>query len=78
MIEAVCKVFEIKSGAIEIGCDGISALKQGIVDTDVTNPQQPQFDLIAAIRGALRRVPISWKPRHVKGHQENDESAVLD
>ena len=78
MVEAVCNVFEIKSGAVEIGCDGISALRQGIVDTDTINPHQPQFDLIAAIRGALRRVPIAWKPRHVKGHQDDDESAVLD
>ena len=78
MIESVCEVFEIKKGVVEIGCDGISALKQGIVDSDVTNPHQPQFDLIAAIRSALRRVPIVWKPRHVKGHQDDDESAVLD
>ena len=78
MVEAVCKVFRIQSGSIEIGCDGISALRQATAETDLSNPHLSQFDLIAAIRHIIHRTPIKWKARHVKGHQDDDETIVLD
>ena len=78
MIEAVCHVHNIKEGKVEIGCDGIQALRYGTEDSDITPSKYPQFDLIAAIRHTMRRCPVAWNPQHVKGHQDDDKNAILD
>ena len=78
MIEVVCSYYEIKGGMVELGCDGIQALRQATASTDTTDPRNPQYDLISATKQAMRRCPIAWKTRHIKGHQDNDGNAVLD
>ena len=78
MIELICMYFMIEKGTVEVGCDGLQALKQATFNSDITNPKYPQFDLISAIRQAMRRCPINWKTRHIKGHQDDDLNAELD
>ena len=79
MIEAICKFHSVTQGKVEIGCDGLQALRNATHNTDIINPKYPHFDLIAATRAAMRRCKnIEWKSRHVKGHQDDDEDAQLD
>jgi hypothetical protein len=38
MINAICAFYDIASGAIKLGCDGIQALKHVDQRCDITNP----------------------------------------
>jgi hypothetical protein len=78
MIEAVCIFHKIEKGVVTIGCDGLSALRQGLQASDITNPAMAQFDIIAAIRNAMMRSPVKWNKKHIKGHQDADPNATLD
>jgi hypothetical protein len=78
MISAICQLYNIVDGSVEIGCDGIQALIQGTLDSDITSPKYPQFDIIGGIRQTMRGCSISWKSRHVKGHQDDNVDAILD
>ena len=62
----------------EIGCDGLSALQTCQDSSDTINPNIAHFDLIYAIRFLTREIKggLSW--RHIKGHQDDNRSAVLD
>lgn len=78
IIHILCQVHSIEQGAVEIGCDGLAALRNGVAGDGQIKPQAPQFDLIAALQGQMHKSPITWKPRHVKGHQDNNVDAELD
>ena len=78
MINAICAFHDIISGTIELGCDGIQALRHVDQRCDITNPKMAQFDLLSASRNSLRMCPIKVTMRHVKGHQDNNWEAVLD
>ena len=78
MINTLCAYYDIKEGAIVLGCDGIQALRHVDQSCDITNPRMPQFDLLSATRNALRICPVQVKMKHVKGHQDDDWEAVLD
>jgi hypothetical protein len=77
MAAAVCKLHQVSSGAIEIACDGLSAIRQvGDIQAAV-RPNGAQFDLIAATKYWLSRSPITWTFRHVLGHQDALSSAMV-
>jgi hypothetical protein len=57
-------------GAITVGCDGLSALNQASKQYDFINPNEPQFDVIMAIRRLIADSSWTWTWRHVKGHQD--------
>jgi hypothetical protein len=81
MVEVVCTHFEITSGAIEVGCDGLSALRKAFGQGSNFDPdiKDPDYDLLSAIRKALARSPAKWTWRHVLGHQDDDDGIeVLD
>ena len=54
MIETLCKFHGISEGSVEIGCDGLSALRHAMQRLDITNPKMPQFDLLPATRMVVR------------------------
>lgn len=62
----------------EIGCDGLSALSHFQYESDVINPSASHFDLISAIRWLLSEIGGTYRWRHIKGHQDDDENALLD
>ena len=69
MVEALTKVFDIQEGTIEVGCDcesGLTAIFEHKYDT----PSQPHHDMIHEIRKKIAASPITWKFRHVRGHQD--------
>ena len=78
MIDIIQKVYEIDEGEVVIGCDGMQAIRNASNCTDITTPMMPHFDLIAAIRTLIRNSPLTFKTRHVKGHQDDVQDAVLD
>jgi hypothetical protein len=58
-------------GEVTIGCDGLSALYKASHDIDFSNPNEPQFDLITAIRQTRHASSSTWQWRHIKGHQDD-------
>jgi hypothetical protein len=47
-------------------------------EEDEADTDGSQFDLLSAIRAAIKPSPIQWKFRHVKGHQDDIRDAILD
>jgi hypothetical protein len=61
-------------GIITVGCDGLSALTQASQAWDFINPNEPQYDLIMAIRTLVAESNWEWQWKHVKGHQDESHS----
>jgi hypothetical protein len=57
-------------GSVTIGCDGLSALRKASTECDFTNPNEPQFDLITAIRQLRQESNSQWSWKHILGHQD--------
>lgn len=72
-----CSLHDITEGSIEIGCDGISAL-EAIYLPNVVTSKTKHFDLITSTRQLLARSPLTWKHRHVHGHQDEVLGQHLD
>jgi hypothetical protein len=67
--EAIATLHNIQEGTIELGCDcqsGITAIFEHTYDT----PKQPHHDLIHEIRQKIAASRLTWKSRHVRGHQD--------
>jgi hypothetical protein len=67
--EAIATFHDVQAGTIELGCDcesGIIAIFEHTYDT----PKQPHHDLIHEIRKKLEASRLTWKFRHVRGHQD--------
>jgi hypothetical protein len=79
LVNTICAAYnDTSSGSIESGCDGKAALEQLSLFDEQVDTNGQQFDLISAIRLALRQSPITWSIRHVKGHQDEDLEIKLD
>jgi hypothetical protein len=80
MVHIICEQFKITSRAIEVGCDCKSALRHvfGKGPGFEAGIKDPAYDLRSAIRKTLAKSPITWKWRHVKGHQDDDGIEDLD
>lgn len=63
---------------VEIGCDGLSAIRQCERYSDSINPNLSHFDMIFAVRSLLHDVNGTIKWRHIKGHQDDHAELVLD
>jgi thiamine phosphate synthase YjbQ (UPF0047 family) len=76
MVQEVCSMHEIKSGKITVVCDNKTALR--ILDPNfLPDPRMKNFDLVVACWALKQWVPIEWKPKHVKGHQDQGASYIL-
>jgi hypothetical protein len=78
MVKAVCDEFGLTSGSVEVGCDGKEALYRCFSPDFHPKHSIADFDLLTSTRSVLHSCPISWRHRHVKGHQDEDPSAELD
>jgi hypothetical protein len=66
---AIATFHDVHTGTIELGCDcesGITAIFDHTYDT----PKQPHHDLIHEIRKKIKASTLTWKHRHVRGHQD--------
>jgi hypothetical protein len=70
MVKHICEHHKIKEGAVELACDGLSAIDKAFSYVSLLHIDEPDFDLIAAIKHQWRYSPILWKVRHVRGHQD--------
>jgi hypothetical protein len=48
-------------GDVTVGCDGLSALRQASKQFDFINPNEPQFDVIMAIRRMIADSSWTWQ-----------------
>jgi hypothetical protein len=62
--------YNITQGQVTMDCDCLSAL-QNIFIHDFDKPSQPHYDLIHAYRLLVQESPLTWKERHVYGHQDD-------
>jgi len=74
----LCQQFQITSGAIEFGCDNITAIQKGLAELFYPNIQHRNFDLLWAIHHLRHLIPVEITFRHVRGHQDEIDNAVLD
>jgi hypothetical protein len=63
-----------------VGCDRLIAIEKCFRDdsNQTVSMTQVDYDMVSAIRAMLANSPLTWKWRHVKGHQDDDPFAVLD
>ena len=76
MTTTICNINNITEGSIEVGCDGLSALKQALAHDDDVDPTKQHFDVISAIRQLKASSPIKWTTRHILGHQDDDPTWI--
>ncbi len=75
-VKHICEHHKIKEGAVELACDGLSAIDKAFSYVSLLHIDEPDFDLIAAIKHQWQHSPILWKVRHVRGHQ--DKHTAID
>jgi hypothetical protein len=69
VVDALVQKYQLDTGTIEIGCDCASGITS-IFEHDYDTPSQPHHDLIHEIHQKIKVSPITWKFRHVPGHQD--------
>jgi len=60
VVNKFCKFYKIAEGAIEIGCDGLSALESAFDKGDMLFKDIPSYDLVAAILRLRCESPLTW------------------
>jgi hypothetical protein len=75
MVKHICSYHHISEGSVELACDGLSALNKAFSQVSILQLEDPNYDLIAAIKHQWLYSPLLWKIRHVKGHQD-DHTAI--
>jgi hypothetical protein len=76
-INHLCDFYNINSGQVEIGCDGLSALQTAFDNGTILHSDTPDYDLVGAIFHLRKTSKVLWHHRHIKGHQD-DYSDELD
>jgi hypothetical protein len=71
--EAIATLHDIQTGTIEIACDCQSGITS-VFEHEYDTPKQPHHDLIHEIRHKLASSRLTWKYRHVSGHQDKHQS----
>ena len=78
-VHLLCKLHHITSGTVTVACDGLAALRNSMEHEGEVPPTTQHFDLIMAIRTWMKKSPVTWKTKHVKGHQDDKNPMhVLD
>ena len=69
----------VEEGGMEIGCDGLSALRRSFqVGPEEISAKHAHFDILSGIHGMVRVSNIRWTVRYVKGHQDDVLEKDLD
>jgi len=74
-VSKLCSFFDLRQGAIELGCDGQSALDKAFNHVALIRIEDANHDLLQAIRFLWASSPLQWKFRHVRGHQDDHVAA---
>jgi hypothetical protein len=73
MFNEVAKRHHITKGKATIYCDNIRALDV-LSPTCIPNPNNSSFDLFQAVYKAVQDSPLTFVPKHEKGHQDDHVS----
>jgi len=76
-INAVTTYYQQPQGTVLIVCDGEATLTKSM-NQWTSNPLDKQFDIIHAIKAGIRQTKITWKSKHIKGHQEQVALLLCD
>ena len=68
----------LTDGTVTVGCDSENTLRAVFWDASEPTLEQAHFDLVSAIRCKLRRSPLQWVGRWIKGHQDDAPGQHLD
>jgi hypothetical protein len=60
IMDVVCQYHGISTEWIEMACDGLLALNQASIDSNIVNPKYPQFNLVLTICKAIHCSPLIW------------------
>ena len=77
IMQAIVRHHGIEKGTITLACDNESALWMAFGAEHVTTGDS-SFDIIRVIKKIIDDSQITWRHKHVKGHQDEDEDRVLD
>ena len=77
IVYSTCKQFGITSGAVEIACDGESALFHSFASNFLPTPKGKHYDILSEIKALISDCAITWRTRHVRSHQDETRK-VLD
>eukprot|EP00957_Ditylum_brightwellii_P198713 15145900-Ditylum_brightwellii.AAC.1 len=58
-------------GSITIACHGLEAIRKAMSAETSFSALSSQYDIVSAIDSELNNSPLTWKWRHVKGHQDD-------
>ena len=61
----------IPKGKVEIGCDGLEAIKVASKFQWKSTIWISHFDLVTPLQGRLKESPLIWAFCHVEGHQDD-------
>ncbi len=67
--EALVLFHDIREGTIEVGCDCESGITT-VFEHEYDTPKQPHNDIIHELRQKIANSRLTWKCRHIKGHQD--------
>ena len=70
-IVKICLKYHIKEGLIHIGCDGKGAIDALNNKFEIVKSSRKHFDIIASIQRLMDYLPLQWKFRHIKAHQDD-------
>ena len=73
----VCRVHNIRQGAVTLGLDGKNAMNRA--EQDASHANMSDWDLIKAAHHLMNELPITCKWKWIQGHQDDDkEFSELD
>jgi hypothetical protein len=67
----ICAKYNITEGQCTMICDNKGALASSFGNRQL-NPRWTCYDILCMIRFHLESSPLTWRHKHVKGHQDND------
>jgi hypothetical protein len=72
LVKLLCEYFNITDGALEVACDGLSALNDAFDLQQHVSTKTPHYDLVIATRRIIQSsTQLTWIYRHVRSHQDN-------
>ncbi len=61
LLNALCKYYQLTSGTVIFGCDGLGPLQRCFHQWKEPAPGTPHYDFSKAIRHDLKQSPLEWK-----------------
>ena len=70
-INNICSTCNVLEGSAQLGCDGLEAYKVAKIYTYAPSHKLSHYNSSSIIHQLIKANTLSWKFRHVKGHQDD-------